>query len=136
MTTTRGDFAGTDAVLGRAARLFAELGDPVGRSWLRGTTAFARLLAGRLHAARSVLRFGVRRPDLTGLLPAVTAPTLLVAGDPESPWPGTRAAEAAALAPFARVAVIPSVRDQVALDRPEAFTRVVRDFWSSLELRP
>ena len=49
MTTTRGDFAGTDAVLGRAARLFAELGDPVGRAWLRGTTAFARLLAGRLR---------------------------------------------------------------------------------------
>ncbi|MEV6489212.1 adenylate/guanylate cyclase domain-containing protein, partial [Actinoplanes sp. NPDC051633] len=28
VTTTRGDFTGTDAVLGRAARLFAELGDP------------------------------------------------------------------------------------------------------------
>ncbi|MBQ0893916.1 AAA family ATPase [Micromonospora sp. U56] len=51
VTTTRGDFAGTDAVLGRAARLFAELKDPYGRAWLRGTTAFARLLAGRLNEA-------------------------------------------------------------------------------------
>ncbi|MEH0841427.1 adenylate/guanylate cyclase domain-containing protein [Micromonospora sp. CPCC 205711] len=51
VTTTRGDFAGTDAVLGRAARLFAELKDPYGRAWLRGTTAFARLLAGRLKEA-------------------------------------------------------------------------------------
>ncbi|MFC0002631.1 adenylate/guanylate cyclase domain-containing protein [Micromonospora siamensis] len=51
VTTTRGDFAGTDAVLGRAARLFAELKDPYGRAWLRGTTAFARLLAGRLREA-------------------------------------------------------------------------------------
>ncbi len=56
VTTTRGDFAGTDAVLGRAARLFAELGDPVGRSWLRGTTAFARLLAGRLVESRRLAR--------------------------------------------------------------------------------
>ncbi|SDY13121.1 AAA ATPase domain-containing protein [Micromonospora pattaloongensis] len=56
VTTTRGDFAGTDAVLGRAARLFAELGDPVGRAWLRGTTAFARLLAGRLAEARRLAR--------------------------------------------------------------------------------
>ncbi|MBO3743542.1 adenylate/guanylate cyclase domain-containing protein [Actinoplanes flavus] len=56
VTTTRGDFAGTDAVLGRAARLFAELGDPVGRAWLRGTTAFARLLAGRLQEARRLAR--------------------------------------------------------------------------------
>ncbi|GIJ02286.1 hypothetical protein Sya03_16380 [Spirilliplanes yamanashiensis] len=64
VTTTRGDFAGTDAVLGRAARLFAELGDPVGRAWLRGTTAFARLLAGRLTEARRLanafLPFGER----------------------------------------------------------------------------
>ncbi|MEW2384993.1 adenylate/guanylate cyclase domain-containing protein [Micromonospora sp. NPDC047707] len=51
VTTTRGDFAGTDAVLSRAARLFAELKDPYGRAWLRGTTAFARLLAGRLREA-------------------------------------------------------------------------------------
>jgi class 3 adenylate cyclase/tetratricopeptide (TPR) repeat protein len=56
VTTTRGDFAGTDAVLGRAARLFAELHDPVGRAWLRGTTAFARLMAGRLAEARRLAR--------------------------------------------------------------------------------
>ncbi|HEX5540170.1 MAG TPA: adenylate/guanylate cyclase domain-containing protein [Micromonospora sp.] len=56
VTATRGDFAGADAVLGRAARLFAELRDPVGRAWLRGTTAFARLLAGRLTEARRLAR--------------------------------------------------------------------------------
>ncbi|HEY3008602.1 MAG TPA: adenylate/guanylate cyclase domain-containing protein [Micromonosporaceae bacterium] len=56
VTTARGDFAGTDAVLGRAARLFAELHDPVGRAWLRGTTAFARLMAGRLAEARRLAR--------------------------------------------------------------------------------
>ncbi|BCY15353.1 adenylate/guanylate cyclase domain-containing protein [Actinoplanes sp. L3-i22] len=66
VTTTRGDFAGTDAVLGRAARLFAELGDPVGRSWLRGTTAFARLLAGRLQEARRLARIFLPFGDRVG----------------------------------------------------------------------
>ncbi|MGX6603897.1 adenylate/guanylate cyclase domain-containing protein [Micromonosporaceae bacterium Da 78-11] len=66
VTTTRGDFAGTDAVLGRAARLFAELGDPVGRSWLRGTTAFARLLAGRLGESRRLARIFLPFGDRVG----------------------------------------------------------------------
>ena len=57
VTTTRGDFAGSDATLGRAARLFAEQGDPLGRAWLRGTTAFSRLLAGRLTEARRLAQF-------------------------------------------------------------------------------
>jgi tetratricopeptide (TPR) repeat protein len=79
VTTTRGDFSGTDAVLGRAARLFAELGDPVGRSWLRGTTAFARLLSGRLSEARRLARiflpFGERVGEgwAVGTLRAVEA---------------------------------------------------------------
>jgi tetratricopeptide (TPR) repeat protein len=64
VTVTRGDFAGADGALLRAARRFAELGDPVGRAWLRGTTAFARLLAGRLAEARRLatafLPFGER----------------------------------------------------------------------------
>ncbi|NLU80303.1 AAA family ATPase [Micromonospora sp. HNM0581] len=79
VTTTRGDFAGTDAVLGRAARLFAELKDPYGRAWLRGTTAFARLLAGRLREARRLARiflpFGERVGEAwaVGTLRAVDA---------------------------------------------------------------
>ncbi|GAB3149444.1 hypothetical protein GCM10027290_35700 [Micromonospora sonneratiae] len=79
VTTTRGDFAGTDAVLGRAARLFAELKDPIGRAWLRGTTAFARLLAGRLREARRLARvflpFGERVGEAwaVGTLRAVEA---------------------------------------------------------------
>jgi class 3 adenylate cyclase/tetratricopeptide (TPR) repeat protein len=87
VTTTRGDFAGTNAVLGRAARLFAELGDPVGRSWLRGTTAFARLLAGRLHEARRLagifLPFGDRVGEAwaVGTLRAVEAYAATELGD-------------------------------------------------------
>jgi tetratricopeptide (TPR) repeat protein len=87
VTTTRGDFAETDAVLGRAARLFAELGDPVGRSWLRGTTAFARLLAGRLQEARRLARiflpFGERVGEgwAVGTLRAVEAYAASELGD-------------------------------------------------------
>jgi pimeloyl-ACP methyl ester carboxylesterase len=98
-----------------------------------GSLLDALLLAGRLQAATAVLRFDVRRPDLTGLLPSITAPTLLVAGDDASLWPEQRAVTAAALAPFARVAVVERSRGQIALDRPEPFTRAVRDFWTALE---
>jgi class 3 adenylate cyclase/tetratricopeptide (TPR) repeat protein len=79
VTTTRADFRGADAALARAARLFAELHDPVGRSWLRGTTAFARLLAGRLRdaqrLARGFLPFGERVGEAwaVGTLRAVEA---------------------------------------------------------------
>src|SRR4030095_2083488 len=64
VTTTRGDFDAADVTLARAARLFAELGDTSGRAWLRGTTAFTRLLTGRLTEARRLaglfLPFGER----------------------------------------------------------------------------
>ncbi|WP_428963219.1 adenylate/guanylate cyclase domain-containing protein [Micromonospora fluostatini] len=87
VTTTRGDFAGTDAVLGRAARLFAELRDPYGRAWLRGTTAYARLLAGRLREAgrlaRVFLPFGERVGEAwaVGTLRAVEAFAAAELGD-------------------------------------------------------
>ncbi|GAA5197045.1 hypothetical protein GCM10023322_67460 [Rugosimonospora acidiphila] len=79
VTTTRGDFAATNAALGRAVRLFAEQGDPVGRAWLRGTTAFTRMLAGRLvearRLARAFLPFGERVGEqwAVGTLRAVEA---------------------------------------------------------------
>jgi class 3 adenylate cyclase/tetratricopeptide (TPR) repeat protein len=79
VTTTRGDFAGADAALARAARSFAELADPVGRAWLRGTTAFVRMLAGRLTEARRLaqvfLPFGERVGEAwaVGTLRAVEA---------------------------------------------------------------
>lgn len=79
VATTRGDFAGAEATLGRAARLFAEQHDPAGRAWMRGTTAFARLLAGRLSEARRLARiflpFGERVGDqwAVGTLRAVEA---------------------------------------------------------------
>jgi len=79
VSTTRGDFAAADTTLAAAARLFAELGDTSGRAWLRGTTAFTRLLAGRLTEARRLaglfLPFGERVGErwAVGTLRAVEA---------------------------------------------------------------
>ena len=87
VTVTRGDFVGADVSILRAARRFAELGDPVGRAWLRGTTAFARLLAGRLAEARRLatafLPFGERVGDVwaVGTLRAVGAYAAAELGD-------------------------------------------------------
>jgi class 3 adenylate cyclase/tetratricopeptide (TPR) repeat protein len=87
VTTTRGDFPGADATLGRAARLFAEQHDPLGRAWLRGTTAFSRLLAGRLTEARRLakvfLPFGERVGEqwAVGTLRAVEAFAAAEMGD-------------------------------------------------------
>ncbi len=79
VSTSRADFAGADAALGRAAKLFAELDDDTGRAWVRGTTAFGRLLAGRLTdadgLARAFLPFGERTGDTwaVGTLRSVAA---------------------------------------------------------------
>ncbi|GIJ53888.1 adenylate/guanylate cyclase domain-containing protein [Virgisporangium aurantiacum] len=87
VTVTRGDFVGADVSILRAARRFAELGDPVGRAWLRGTTAFARLLAGRLAEARRLatafLPFGERVGEVwaVGTLRAVGAYAAAELGD-------------------------------------------------------
>lgn len=87
VTTTRGDFAGTDSALNRAARLFAELDDSVGRAWIRGATSFARLLAGRLAEARRLalafLPYGERLGEswAVGTLRAVAAFAAAELGD-------------------------------------------------------
>lgn len=99
-----------------------------------GAVLDALLLTGRLRAARSVARFDVRRPDLTALLPGITAPVLMVAGDAASPWPAELAEAAAALAPFARTAAVPDARTLIALDRPGPLAGAVRAFWADLDL--
>jgi pimeloyl-ACP methyl ester carboxylesterase len=99
-----------------------------------GAVLDALLLAGRLRAARSVRRFDVERADLTDLLPRVTAPVLLLAGDAASPWPEARAAQQAALMPFAGVVRIDGARGLLPLDDPVGFARAVRAFWTGLEL--
>ncbi len=87
VATSVGDFCAADDALVRAARLFAALGDVSGRAWLRGTTAFTRLLAGRLQDARRLanafLPFGERVGErwAVGTLRAVEAFAAAELGD-------------------------------------------------------
>lgn len=98
-----------------------------------GAVLDALLLAGRLHAARSVTRFDVHRPDLTGLLPGLAAPLLLIGGDVESPWALAAAERAAALTPFGRAVAVPDARTLLPLDRPGPFAAAVQEFWAGLD---
>jgi class 3 adenylate cyclase/tetratricopeptide (TPR) repeat protein len=87
VSTSRGDFAGADAALGRAARLFTGLDDSTGRAWVRGTTAFSRLLSGRLgeahRLAKAFLPYGERVGDTwaVGTLRSVAAYAAAELGD-------------------------------------------------------
>jgi tetratricopeptide (TPR) repeat protein len=98
VATTIGDFAAAESTLTRAARLFAAMSDSNGRAWLRGTTAFNRLLAGRLQEARrlanSFLPFGERVGErwAVGTLRAVEAFAAAELGDLASADRGARRA--------------------------------------------
>ncbi|GLZ80399.1 hypothetical protein Afil01_52060 [Actinorhabdospora filicis] len=87
VSTSRGDFDAADNALGQAARRIASLRDPIGRAWVRGTAAFTRLLAGRLHEAGKLatafLPFGERVGDTwaVGTLRAVGAYAAAELGD-------------------------------------------------------
>jgi pimeloyl-ACP methyl ester carboxylesterase len=98
-----------------------------------GVVLDAILLAGRFSAARAARSFLLGQPDLTGLLPRVDAPTLLVAGGDDPAWGVDDVDRAAALAPFARSAVVPGSRVLVPVEQPAALAALVRGFWASLE---
>jgi 3-oxoadipate enol-lactonase len=70
----------------------------------------------------------LRRLDLSPMLPAITAPTLVIAGaeDPVSP-PAKAKAMAAAL-PRAELAVVPGAAHLTTVEQPAAVTRLLRDF--------
>lgn len=70
----------------------------------------------------------LQRLDLTPLLAAVTAPTLVIAGadDPVSP-PALAKAMADAL-PRAELAVVPAAAHLTTVEQPAAVTRLLRDF--------
>ena len=98
-----------------------------------GAVLDALALAGGLSRARAVRAFLIERLDLTDLLPRIEAPSLFLAGGNDPGWPPEQAARAAALAPFARAAVVPDTRALVALEDPQRLGSLVREFWLSLE---
>jgi pimeloyl-ACP methyl ester carboxylesterase len=98
-----------------------------------GVVIDALALAGRRSTVRTVRSFILNRVDITDLLPRIEAPTLFVAGDDRGDWTPEEAEGAAALAPFARSAVVPGSRTLVPVEQPAALATLIREFWASLE---
>ena len=98
-----------------------------------GVVLDALALAGRRSTARTVRSFVLNRVDITDLLPRIEAPSLFVAGDDRGDWSPEQAEQAAALAPFARTAVVAGSRTLVPVEQPAVLATLVRDFWASLE---
>ncbi len=98
-----------------------------------GVVIDALALAGRRSTARTVRSFILNRVDITDLLPGIEAPALFVAGDDRGDWTPEEAEAAAALAPFARSAVVPGSRTLVPVEQPAALATLIREFWASLE---
>jgi 3-oxoadipate enol-lactonase len=69
-----------------------------------------------------------QRPDLTHLLPTITFPTLVVAGEFDTLTPPELAQEYAAKIPSAQVAVIPQAGHLSNIEQPKIFFEVVRNF--------
>jgi 3-oxoadipate enol-lactonase len=70
----------------------------------------------------------IERMDLTGALPAISAPTLVIGGaqDRSTP-PAEHAARIAAAIPGARLEILDGAAHQANLERPDEVTRLFRD---------
>ncbi|MFI1563619.1 alpha/beta fold hydrolase [Streptomyces sp. NPDC020490] len=102
--------------------------DPEGRRIVRD--AFVR--AGRVGMHRSMHAMMLRRPDIGGLLPTLTAPVLVIAGSDDRMWPPEVAARSAATVPRGCCAVVDGAHRLPALERPEAVLTHVRAFWARI----
>ncbi len=87
------------------------------------------------HANRRMLRNAVTsislsREDLTGLLPELAAPTLLVTGRDHSGFTPAQAEAAARLIRHGRTAVVPNAAYLVPLEAPTITSTLIRKFWA------
>jgi pimeloyl-ACP methyl ester carboxylesterase len=82
-------------------------------------------IAGALAAMRD-------RPDSTPLLPSITVPTLVLAGQDDQLIPPTVARALADAIPNAHHAVIPAAGHLAPLEQPVNTGRVVREFLEAL----
>ncbi|MCT9002059.1 alpha/beta fold hydrolase [Microbacterium memoriense] len=82
--------------------------------------------------ARTVTSFIINRTDASHRLPRIHAPALLVTGDDRGEWSPDIMAEAAALIPDARTAVIPGARTLVQVEQPAATADAIEAFWDAI----
>jgi pimeloyl-ACP methyl ester carboxylesterase len=77
------------------------------------------------------IKAGVTRPDFTDLLPTITCPTLICAGEKDVMRPVEVHREMAAKIPSSRLAVIARGGHMVAMEYPRAVTAAMRDWLQS-----
>jgi pimeloyl-ACP methyl ester carboxylesterase len=70
------------------------------------------------------------RPDLSGLLSRIAAPTMLIAGGDDPMWTAASASAAAGRLAHGRAAAIPGSRHLPALEAPDEFTSLITRFWA------
>jgi pimeloyl-ACP methyl ester carboxylesterase len=71
------------------------------------------------------------RPDLTRLLPRITAPTVVVAGGDDAMWTAGSAAAAAGHLPHGQAATIPGTRHLPPLEAPDEVIGLVTRAWAA-----
>lgn len=70
----------------------------------------------------------IRRLDITGRLPAINTPTLVVVGADDPGTPPAASQVIAATIPCARLEIIPSASHLSCIERPEIFNRLATNF--------
>ncbi len=88
---------------------------------------FARSTA-EMFAAQ--IRALLSRPDAGGLLPGIHCPALVLCGEEDSWAPAARHREMAAQIPGATLELIPECGHMCTLERPEAVTRALLDWYA------
>jgi pimeloyl-ACP methyl ester carboxylesterase len=88
------------------------------------------------HADRQGLAVTMRsvmlnRPDLSNLLPRITAPTVVVAGGDDAMWAAADAAAAARHLPHGQAVTIPGTRHLPPLEAPDEVIGLVTQAWAA-----
>ena len=71
------------------------------------------------------------RPDLSGLLSRITAPTMLVTGGDDPMWTAASASAAAGCLAHGQAVTIPGSRHMPALEAPDELTSLITRFWAA-----
>ena len=74
-----------------------------------------------------------QREDVTGLLPGITCPTLVIVGEQDGLIPPATAQEYAALIPGAQLAVIPHAGHLSNREQPDIFLTTISSFLRSIQ---
>jgi len=87
--------------------------------------------ADRATMTNAVISVSLSRVDLRPVLPAVQVPTLFITGSAHPDWSPDQMRSAAALLPQGSTQVVDGAAYVVPLEAPSAFSRSVREFWTT-----